>query len=466
MHSTAQDSTELRRPRGGLVLWAMAAVMAGTSCVDLTPPWNQAHPQDGGDVALGGGGVITPGSGGVPTGGAGGMNDGGLPGGEASAVGGAGGGIDGQPAVPDASSAGGAGGSFDLGAGGIDVAAAGGAGGISDGGTTPDTAADVPMGGTGGSVLDASKDTRSDARGGTGGGTTARGGAGGSGTGGSSTGTGGAGTGGKTGTGGAGTGGAGTGGAGTGGSGTGGAGTGGVIGTGGAGIVSTANLLIYYPCDETSGSTLADASGNNRTATLATGTGGSGGYAFGTGRVNNALGLVKASQGYASISDTGLFGATAMTIATWVYLNSAVAWQRVWDFGNDTKAYMFLTTRSGTGNNVLRFGISLNSYGADEQDVDGTAELPIRAWHHVAVVLSGGTGYLYVDGTQVGTKTSMTLSPASLGTTTNNWIGKSQFYNAASTPDPYFDGNIDDFRVYSRALTPAEIGLLAAMKAP
>ena len=238
-----------------------------------------------------------------------------------------------------------------------------------------------------------------------------------------------------------------------------------MIGTGGAGIVSTANLLIYYPCDETSGSTLADASGNNRNATLATGTGGSGGYTFGTGQVNNALRLVKASQGYASIADTGLSGATAMTIATWVYLNSAADWQKVWDFGKNTSSYMFLTTRSGTGAKVLRFGISLNSYGS-EQDVDGTAELPLGAWHHVAVVLNGATGYLYLDGTQVGTKTGMTLSPASLGTTTNNWIGKSQFYNAAPPPDPYLDGNIDDFRVYSRALSVAEIGLLAAMKAP
>jgi hypothetical protein len=75
-------------------------------------------------------------------------------------------------------------------------------------------------------------------------------------------------------------------------------------------------------------------------------------------------------------------------------------------------------------------------------------------------VLDGGTGTLYVDGLVAGTTTGMTLTPASLGTTPNNYIGKSQW------PDPYLDGNIDDFRVYGRALSAAEIQVLAAMKAP
>jgi hypothetical protein len=51
----------------------------------------------------------------------------------------------------------------------------------------------------------------------------------------------------------------------------------------------------------------------------------------------------------------------------------------------------------------------------------------------------------------VGTNNNMTLSPASLGATLNNYIGKSQW------PDPYLDGMIDEFRIYSVALSPAEI---------
>ena len=53
----------------------------------------------------------------------------------------------------------------------------------------------------------------------------------------------------------------------------------------------------------------------------------------------------------------------------------------------------------------------------------------------------------------------MTLRPSSIGNTANNWIGKSAF-----TPDPYFDGLVDDFRVYNRALTAAEITALYAFR--
>jgi hypothetical protein len=73
----------------------------------------------------------------------------------------------------------------------------------------------------------------------------------------------------------------------------------------------------------------------------------------------------------------------------------------------------------------------------------------------VAVAKSGNTGTLYVNGTQVGQNTSMTLSPSSLGNTTNNWIGRSQY-----AADPFLDGQIDEFRIYNRALSAAEVQAL------
>ena len=44
---------------------------------------------------------------------------------------------------------------------------------------------------------------------------------------------------------------------------------------------------------------------------------------------------------------------------------------------------------------------------------------------------------------------------ADLGVTTQNYLGKSQW------PDPYLDGNLDDFRLYSQAMTAGEIAALA-----
>lgn len=86
------------------------------------------------------------------------------------------------------------------------------------------------------------------------------------------------------------------------------------------------------------------------------------------------------------------------------------------------------------------------------------AALSTGAWHHIAVVLGSGatyTGTLYIDHVPVGTNTAMTFRPSDLGNTANNFIGKSQYAD-----DPYLDADIDDFRVYKRALTAAEITAL------
>ena len=66
---------------------------------------------------------------------------------------------------------------------------------------------------------------------------------------------------------------------------------------------------------------------------------------------------------------------------------------------------------------------------------------------------------MYIDGLRRRNNTAMTLRPSSIGNTANNCIGKSAF-----TADPYFDGLVDDFRVYNRALTATEITALNAFR--
>lgn len=438
---TENERDESYPRRLSSLLQALIPLLAMVGCVDLTPPWKLGQARDSGaggaqdvDPAQPEVDVSAPSS----TGGAGGGTS------DFAGTGGASERIDGATATGGQGS-GGATGSIDspLGSDGLD--SVGVALDTGTGGTARDAEIDAPRGGSDGRAPDSALDAN----------TANTGGRGGSGSGGK--GTGGSGSGGK-GTGGSGTGGSGTGGSGTGGSGTG-SGTGGSggVGTGDA-TVSTSGLVLYYPCDQTSGSTLTDSSGNSRNATLVTGTGGTAGYSFGTGIVNNALHLVKASQGHATIANTGLGTATEMTIAAWVNLNSSVEWQRVWDFGNNTTSYMFLSPKSSV-TKFIRFAITTGGLSG-EQGLDGTAELAVGVWKHVAIVIASGTGILYVDGQPMTTKTGMTLRPSDLGSTTNNYIGKSQ-YADTSEKDPYLDGNIDEFRVYSRALTPAEITILA-----
>jgi hypothetical protein len=92
----------------------------------------------------------------------------------------------------------------------------------------------------------------------------------------------------------------------------------------------------------------------------------------------------------------------------------------VFDFGTGTAAYMFITVNSGAG---PRYAITTSGNGA-EQRLTRAGQLPLGTWTHLAVTLAGTTGTLYVDGVAVATNTTMTLSPASLGATPNNWIGR------------------------------------------
>jgi alpha-L-arabinofuranosidase len=169
------------------------------------------------------------------------------------------------------------------------------------------------------------------------------------------------------------------------------------------------------------------------------------------GRFSNALELNGLTQ-YAQLPAGIVGGLHDFTISTWVKPAAIDTWARVFDFGSSTDVNMFLTLSEGS---VPRFAITTNG-GGNEDRLSGTAALPAGEWAHLAVTLSGTTGTLYVNGVAVATNPSMHLTPADLGATTNNWIGKSQY-----PADPLLHGLVDDFQIYSRALSAAEVqGLL------
>ncbi len=283
------------------------------------------------------------------------------------------------------------------------------------------------------------------------------GGAGGMGTGGTSTG--GVGTGGRAGTGGgaAGTGGMGTGGTATGGvaggkggaggmnnGGAGGMNNGGAGGmnNGGAGGQNLPSLFAYYPFDQSAGPTITDASGNGRNGTL------SGTATFPAGVIGNGISLPGASGDDVALPSAFIQTLTNTTITLWVNVHADQTWQRIFDFGSSQTVYMFLTSHAGGGN--VRFAIT-TAGNTMEQQLNGTAVLPTGTWTHVAIVLGTGGGALYVNGAVVATNAALTLRPTDLGATVNNYLGRSQF------ADPYFNGEIDDLRIYASALTAAQI---------
>jgi alpha-D-xyloside xylohydrolase len=209
----------------------------------------------------------------------------------------------------------------------------------------------------------------------------------------------------------------------------------------------TAPLQALLMFNETSGTTVGDASGQGNNATLVNGP------TRVAGKGGNAIQLDGTSQ-YASLPSGVVSSLTTASFAAWVNLSSTPQWSRVFDLGTGTTSYLFLTAKAG-GSNAVRFAIT-TSGGTGEQVINGSAPLPTGGWVHVAVTLNGSTGILYVNGSEVGRNSGMTLNPSSLGSTTQNWIGRSQF------SDPYLPGLVDDFRIYNGTLSASEVAALYA----
>ena len=144
-----------------------------------------------------------------------------------------------------------------------------------------------------------------------------------------------------------------------------------------------------------------------------------------------------------------------MTIATRCRWDGGANFQRLFDFGNGTAQYLFLTPKSAS--NTLRFAITKTGNTAEQ--ILETTTPAIGEWTHVAVTLVNQTGTLYVNGAPVATGT-ITLDPADFNPLLNH-LGKSQF-----AADPLFHGAIDDFRIHRRGLSAAEIRTLALPPAP
>jgi autotransporter-associated beta strand protein len=198
--------------------------------------------------------------------------------------------------------------------------------------------------------------------------------------------------------------------------------------------------ITYLKFDEQSGTRGIDSWGASHATLQATAT-------RDAGLSGSALKLDGTSTSYATLP-TGIVSAlTDFTISTWVRMDVKSNWMRVFDFGTGTSKYMFLTIQAGTAN-VMRYAIK---NGGSEQLVSFNYTLPLNTWTHFAITQSGNTCSMYINGALVASNTGVTIKPSTIGSTTQNYLGKSQ-YN-----DPMFRGSIDGFKIYSRALSATEI---------
>ncbi len=200
-------------------------------------------------------------------------------------------------------------------------------------------------------------------------------------------------------------------------------------------------LVGYWPLDEGGGTSVTDwsGSGNGGGSTIDWMTSGC--------KLSNC---VTAINGYGTISvNSPTFSNihSNVTLTNWVEVNTAIP-SSSWPYsaaGNTHISYGFRSASNGT---KWRF-----EYGTDYPTCSGSYfanpggdfDLGLGTWHLMAATYDGQTIKIYLDGTIIN-QTSFSTG----------FCGITSFFMAAPPPTPG-SFNVDDVRIYNRALSSAEI---------
>ncbi len=198
------------------------------------------------------------------------------------------------------------------------------------------------------------------------------------------------------------------------------------------------DYVSYWKLDENSGDVAGDEATNNNGNIQ-----GMPATKWTTGQHNYGVEL-GGSNDYVDINDDPSlnFDSNNFSITAWVKTNDNNQWQVI---GN----YPVTTTASSYWHiGVINNHLAVRLYDASDKAVkEGTKIVNDGAWHHLAFVRSGSTGYLYVDGSQ---ETTVDLS--AIGDIDSGHGLKFGAYYYKN-----FDGVVDDIRVYDRALNSSEV---------
>ena len=163
-------------------------------------------------------------------------------------------------------------------------------------------------------------------------------------------------------------------------------------------------------------------------------------------RKSNVLSLDGTDGSYAEIPKGFFDKRNTMTISMDVKSENDSGNFFTFAFGKDSTYYNFLRVRGTT----VRNAITSASYQS-EKEVVGSGAVT-GTWQNVVLVMDGTNMKLYIDGSLAAENKNTGVTTTSLGTELLAYLGKS-FYSG----DKYFKGSFDNFKVYNRALSEAEI---------
>ncbi|MBN1169343.1 hypothetical protein JXA63_05665 [Candidatus Woesebacteria bacterium] len=207
-------------------------------------------------------------------------------------------------------------------------------------------------------------------------------------------------------------------------------------------------LVGYWKLDETS-SPSYDSSGNGNSGTWHNSADDS------VGKFGNAISLSSSTSDYVSISSSDDLNPTdAVTVALWVKPDDSAksSWQEfVMKAQSNTVSLRQYNIRPQINTGYLQGGV----ISEDGTALTTTAEnviVPNDTWSHVAMTYDyiDSTVRLYMNGKLVQTEVEV-------GGKINTTDGALALGRLGSYSAEYFDGDMDEVRVYNRALSPSEV---------
>lgn len=203
-------------------------------------------------------------------------------------------------------------------------------------------------------------------------------------------------------------------------------------------------LVAQWKCNDNAATTTVVESINGITLTAARNTN----LLTIAGKVNTALDFNSAGD-FLSLgaADARISPGGNISVAAWVYCDDTSARRAIANTKADSWGTGWQLGMSAGG--IIRF--DFNETGSSANYLDSGAAIPAAAWTHVVAVHAGNMVYIYIDGalSSSGVRSALTAAAGALV------VGRYQ-----TTGVYYWDGRLDDIRIYNRALSQSDISAL------
>lgn len=216
------------------------------------------------------------------------------------------------------------------------------------------------------------------------------------------------------------------------------------------------NIVLFYKFDTHAGASVIDSSASHLNGTLINVATPDSAYVTGLSGHKKALKLVAAQRQYVSVPEGNPLDVNRFTLSALVNYTGVQTPDTLdrWEVLEKAGAY-WLNIRT---NGLIRAG---GFFGACDKTanwkfLDSTIAVPTNAWSHVAATYNGSKLVLYVNGVAAG---SLNVT----GTTCSN--NEPLAVGAKNAPakgllEAFWDGQLDDVRIYNKALTATQIAAL------